>query len=165
MIVEGDDGGLTTEDRQMVMPTDLNGLSHASRAAILYLKSLKGSILNGSPVSGTGDDWGTTAYNAAEGAVTNLMQSMDRDHGKDGVQVNAVNSSFAATDLTQDMVDDKQLVGKFNERFAPKGPAKPEKVATVIAFLASDDARVATGGEHACRRWHIRFERAASAIN
>jgi meso-butanediol dehydrogenase / (S,S)-butanediol dehydrogenase / diacetyl reductase len=43
------------------------------------------------------------------------------------------------------MVGDKQLVAKFNERFALDGPGKPKDVAAVIAFLASEDARFVTG--------------------
>ena len=43
------------------------------------------------------------------------------------------------------MMDHEALLLKFDERFALKGPAEPEDVAAVIAFLASDDARFATG--------------------
>lgn len=145
VVAEGDVGTLTTEDWQKVMATDLNGVFFVSRAALPHLKSSKGSIVNVSSVSGTGGDWGMAAYNAAKGAVTNLTRSMAMDHGKDGIRVNAVNPSFTATDLTQDMVRDKELVAKFNERFALDGPGKPEDVAAVIAFLASDDARFVTG--------------------
>ncbi len=145
VVAEGDVGSLTTEDWQKVIATDLNGVFFASRAALPHLKSSKGSIVNVSSVSGTGGDWGMAAYNAAKGAVTNLTRSMAMDHGRDGVRVNAVNPSFTTTDLTQDMVGDKELVAKFNERFALEGPGKPEDVAAVIAFLASEDARFVTG--------------------
>jgi meso-butanediol dehydrogenase/(S,S)-butanediol dehydrogenase/diacetyl reductase len=145
VVAEGDVAGLTTNDWRKVMATDLDGVFFASRAAIPHLTSAKGSIVNVSSVSGTGGDWGMAAYNAAKGAVTNLTRSMAMDHGKDGVRVNAVNPSFTITGMTQDMVGDKELVAKFNERFALEGPGKPEDVASVIAFLASDDARFVTG--------------------
>ncbi|MCS4245670.1 NAD(P)-dependent dehydrogenase (short-subunit alcohol dehydrogenase family) [Rhizobium sp. BIGb0125] len=85
------------------------------------------------------------AYNAAKGGVTNLTRAMAMDHGKDGVRINAVCPSFTSTGMTQDMMGDEKLLARFNERFALYGPGKPEDVAGVIAFLASEDARFVTG--------------------
>lgn len=145
VVAQGDVGSLSTDDWRSVMATDLDGVFYASRAAIPHLKSSKGSIIHVSSVSGTGGDWGMAAYNAAKGAVTNLTRAMAMDHGKDGIRVNAVCPSFTKTGMTEDMVDDQKLIDKFNERFALEGPGKPEDVAAVIAFLASEDARFVTG--------------------
>ncbi len=145
VVAEGDVASLSTEDWRKVMATDLDGVFFASRAAIPHIKTSGGSIVNVSSVSGTGGDWGMAAYNAAKGGVTNLTRSMAMDHGKDGVRVNAVCPSFTVTGMTDDMAEDAKLVAKFNERFALEGPGKPEDVAAVIAFLASDDARFVTG--------------------
>lgn len=145
VVAQGDVGSLSTDDWRNVMATDLDGVFYASRAAIPHLKSTKGSIIHVSSVSGTGGDWGMAAYNAAKGAVTNLTRAMAMDHGKDGIRVNAVCPSFTKTGMTEDMVNDQKLIDKFNERFALEGPGKPEDVAAVIAFLASEDARFVTG--------------------
>lgn len=145
VVAEGDVGSLSTDDWRKVMGTDLDGVFYASRAAIPHLKSSKGSIVNVSSVSGTGGDWGMAAYNAAKGGVTNLTRAMAMDHGKDGVRVNAVCPSLTRTGMTEEMMGDEKLIAKFNERFALEGPGKPEDVAAVIAFLASEDARFVTG--------------------
>lgn len=145
VVTQGDVGSLSTDDWRKVMATDLDGVFYASRAAIPHLKTSKGSIIHVGSVSGTGGDWGMAAYNAAKGAVTNLTRAMAMDHGKDGIRVNAVCPSFTKTGMTEDMVDDRKLIDKFNERFALEGPGKPEDVAAVIAFLASEDARFVTG--------------------
>ncbi|MBW9089356.1 SDR family oxidoreductase [Rhizobium wenxiniae] len=145
VVTQGDVATLSTDDWRTVMATDLDGVFYASRAAIPHLVSTKGSIIHVSSVSGTGGDWGMAAYNAAKGAITNLTRAMAMDHGKDGIRVNAVCPSFTKTGMTEDMVDDQELIDKFNERFALEGPGKPEDVAAVIAFLASEDARFVTG--------------------
>lgn len=64
---------------------------------------------------------------------------------RDGVRVNAVCPSLTETDLTQDMLGDEQLMAKFRERIPLGRAAKPDDIAAVIAFLASDDARFVTG--------------------
>ena len=145
IIAQGNIGSLSSDDWRKVMATDLDGVFFTSRAVLPHLKSSKGSIVNVSSVSGTGADWGMAAYNAAKGAVTNLTRAMALDHGKDGVRVNAVCPSLTRTGMTEDMMDDDELLAKFNERFALKGPGEAEDVAAVIAFLASDDARFVTG--------------------
>ncbi len=145
VVEQGDVASLSTDQWRKVMATDLDGVFFASRAAMQHLKSSGGSIVNVSSVSGTGGDWGMAAYNTAKGGVTNLTRSMAMDHGKDGVRVNAVCPSFTKTGMTGEMAEDETVVAKFNKRFALEGPGKPEDVAAVIAFLASDDARFVTG--------------------
>jgi meso-butanediol dehydrogenase/(S,S)-butanediol dehydrogenase/diacetyl reductase len=145
VVAQGDVGSLSTGEWRNVMSTDLDGVFYSSRAALPHLKSAGGSIVNVSSVSGTGGDWGMAAYNAAKGGVTNLTRAMAMDHGKDGIRVNAVCPSLTRTGMTEDMMGDDDLIAKFNERFALKGPGEPSDVAAVIAFLASDDARFVTG--------------------
>ncbi|KIG09448.1 SDR family NAD(P)-dependent oxidoreductase [Caballeronia concitans] len=133
------------DDWHTIMSTDLDGVFYCSRAAIRHLIEAKGSIVNVSSVSGLGGDWGMSFYNAAKGAVTNFTRALAMDHGRDGVRVNAVCPSLTASDLTQDMLDNEQLMAKFRERIPLGRAAQPDDIAAVIAFLASDDARFVTG--------------------
>ncbi|WP_250454135.1 SDR family NAD(P)-dependent oxidoreductase [Caballeronia sp. ATUFL_M2_KS44] len=133
------------DDWHTIMSTDLDGVFYCSRAAIRHLIETKGSIVNVSSVSGLGGDWGMSFYNAAKGAVTNFTRALAMDHGRDGVRVNAVCPSLTASDLTQDMLDNEQLMAKFRERIPLGRAAQPDDIAAVIAFLASDDARFVTG--------------------
>jgi meso-butanediol dehydrogenase / (S,S)-butanediol dehydrogenase / diacetyl reductase len=59
-----------------VMATDVDGVFHASKAALPHLRGSGGSIVNVGSVSGLGGDRGMAAYNAAKGAVTNLTNAM-----------------------------------------------------------------------------------------
>lgn len=142
---EGKVDELSTDAWRKVMATDLDGVFFMSRAALPHLKKAGGSIVNTASVSGTGGDWSMAAYNTAKGGVVNLTRAMAMDHGKEGVRVNAVCPSLTRTEMTEDMMGDEKLVEKFNERFALEGPGQPEDVASVIAFLASEDARFVTG--------------------
>jgi meso-butanediol dehydrogenase/(S,S)-butanediol dehydrogenase/diacetyl reductase len=136
---------LTTADWHRVMETDLDGVFFCTRAALPELLKSKGCVVNTSSVSGTGGDWNMAAYNAAKGAITNLTRSLAMELGEHGVRVNAVNPTFTATGMTEDMLEDQELIGKFLERIPLGRIGQPEDVADVIAFLASEDARFVTG--------------------
>jgi meso-butanediol dehydrogenase/(S,S)-butanediol dehydrogenase/diacetyl reductase len=143
---EGDIMQTSEEDFARVMAVNVTGYFHMAKAAMPELVKARGSIVMTSSVSGLGGDWNTFAYNTSKGAVSNMVRAMALDAGKDGVRVNAVNPSFTKTGMTEDMLKDPELVAKFRERM-PLGapPEDPEGVAAVMAFLASEDARLITG--------------------
>lgn len=125
--------------------TDLSGVFHGCRAALPELLKTRGCIVNTASVSGLGADWAMCAYNAAKGGVVNLTRSLALDFGKQGVRANSVCPSLTHTGMTEDMVKDKALVGKFMERMPLGRVAEPADIAVVVAFLASDDARFVNG--------------------
>lgn len=142
---EGDILQTSEEDFARVMAVNVAGYFHMAKAAMPELVKTRGSIVMTSSVSGLGGDWNTFAYNTSKGAVTNMVRAMALDAGKDGVRVNAVNPSFTKTGMTEDMLKDAELVGKFRERMPLGTPEDPEGIAAAMAFLASDDARLITG--------------------
>lgn len=142
------DGKITeasVEDWREVMAVDLDGVFYGCRVAIPELIKTGGSIINVSSVSGLGGDWALSFYNAAKGAVTNFTRALAMDHGGDGIRINAVCPSLTRTGLTEDMYQDAALMNKFRERIPMGRGAKPEEVAAVIAFLASEDASFVNG--------------------
>jgi meso-butanediol dehydrogenase/(S,S)-butanediol dehydrogenase/diacetyl reductase len=141
----GDPAEIDDEAWHKVISTNLDGVFFGSRAAIPHLIKTKGCIINTASVSGTGGDWGMSPYNASKGGVVNLTRALTLDLGKKGVRVNAVCPSLTRTGMTEDMLDDKELMKKFEERIALGRICEPEEVAAVIAFLASDDASFMTG--------------------
>ena len=142
---EGDILQTSEEDFSRVLAVNVAGYFHMAKAAMPELVKVRGAIVMTSSVSGLGGDWNTFAYNTSKGAVSNMVRAMAMDAGKDGVRVNAVNPSFTKTGMTEDMVSDPELVAKFRERMPLGAPEDPEGVAAVMAFLASDDARLVTG--------------------
>jgi meso-butanediol dehydrogenase/(S,S)-butanediol dehydrogenase/diacetyl reductase len=135
----------TTEEWRKVMGIDLDGVYFAIRAALPHLLKTKGSIVNVSSVSGLGGDWGGSIYDAAKGAVTNLTRALALELGSQGVRVNAVNPSFTSTEATSEFEKNEALMAKFRDRLPLGRAAKPEEVASVIAFLASEDAAFVNG--------------------
>src|SRR5205085_6254266 len=130
---------------QDVMDTNAGGVFNGSKAALPHLIRSKGCIVNTASVSGLGADWEMSAYNASKGGVVNLTRAMALDYGREGVRVNAVCPSFTLTNMTRDMAKSKRLVNKFMERMPMARVMMPDDVAGVIAFLASDDARMVNG--------------------
>ena len=135
----------TVDDWRSAMAIDVDGVFYGCRAAVPHLLATKGSIVNVSSVSGIGGDWNMSAYNAAKGAVTNLTRSLALELGGQGVRVNAVNPSLTFTELTSDLEKNDALMAKFAERIPMGRGARPEEVAAVIAFLASEDASFVNG--------------------
>lgn len=135
----------STADWRAVMAINLDGVFFAVRAALPHLIARKGNIVSVASVSGLGGDWGAVAYNASKGGVVNLTRALALDNGRHGVRVNSVCPSLTVTEMTTGMTDDAALMAKFAERVPLGRAAEADEVASVIAFLASDDARFVTG--------------------
>ncbi len=142
---QGDILQTSEEDFDRVLAVNVGGYFHMAKAAMPELVRTRGSIVMTSSVSGLGGDWGMFAYNTSKGAITNMVRAMALDAAKDGVRVNAVNPSFTDSGMTKDMQAEPELMAKFKERMPLGTPARPEDIAAVMAFLASDDARMVTG--------------------
>ena len=127
------------------MATNLDGVFFAVRASLPHLIATKGNIVSVASVSGLGGDWGAVAYNASKGGVVNMTRALAMDNGRHGVRVNSVCPSLTITEMTAGMTDNAELMAKFAERIPLGRAAEADEVASVIAFLASDDARFVTG--------------------
>jgi len=112
-------------------------------ASAALKKSGRGAVVNVSSMFGIVGGFGTApAYHAAKGAVRLLTKSTALAWVKEGVRVNSVHPGFVDTPILgatdRDMLRDLTPMGRL---------ARPEEIASVIAFLASDDASFVTGAE------------------
>ena len=110
-----------------VLSTNLDGVFFGSRAAVPYLIKSKGCIVNTASVSGIGGDWGMSPYNASKGGVVNLTRALALDLGKKSVRVNAVCPSLTRTGMTEDMLDNKELIKNSRNALPLGASANPKK--------------------------------------
>ncbi len=136
---------VTTDDWRKTMATDLDGVFFGCREALPHLLKTKGSIINLSSTSGLGGDWGMSSYNAAKGAVTNFTRALALEYGSRGVRINAVAPSFTSTEATSELEKNEDVLAAFRDRMPVGRVATPDDVASVIAFLASEDAVFVNG--------------------
>ncbi|MFT8836633.1 SDR family NAD(P)-dependent oxidoreductase [Liquorilactobacillus satsumensis] len=102
-----------------------------------------GTIVNTASISGLTGDYNMAAYNAAKGAVVNLVRAMALDYGKYNIRVNNVAPGPTNTPMFQ--ANPPEVIKQF-EAASPLGRlAEPEEIAKVIYFLASEDSNAITG--------------------
>lgn len=144
-----DQGGTISEfsvaDWHRTLRVNVDGPYLLARAAIAHLIASRGSIVNVASVSGLGGDWSHLAYNTAKGAVVNFTRALALDHGAAGVRVNAVCPSLTMTPMTAALATRADLMAQFAERIPLGRGARPEEIASVIAFLLSEDAAFVSG--------------------
>jgi NAD(P)-dependent dehydrogenase (short-subunit alcohol dehydrogenase family) len=119
------------------------------RAALPHLAARKGSVVNVSSVNGLRSFPGVLAYCVSKAAVDQLTRCAAIEMAPLGVRINAVNPGVTVTNLHRRSGMDETQYAAFLERSKtthPLGrPGRPEDVASLIVFLASEQASWMTG--------------------
>jgi NAD(P)-dependent dehydrogenase (short-subunit alcohol dehydrogenase family) len=112
-----------------------------------------GSIVNVSSIYGASGGTGAShAYHASKGAVRLMTKNAAIKFSKENIRVNSVHPGFVETPMvapftTGDTPEAKAFVAYINASTPMGRMGKPDEIASVIAFLASDDASYVTGSE------------------
>ncbi|MBR4388866.1 MAG: 3-oxoacyl-ACP reductase FabG [Prevotella sp.] len=125
-----------------VLNITLDGFFYLTRRLLKHMMPRKrgGRIINISSLSGAKGLPGQVNYSAAKAGLIGATKALSMEVAARGVTVNAVAPGFIETDMTKDLpMEDLRMTIPMN-RFG-----KPEEVAAVVAFLASEQAGYITG--------------------
>lgn len=85
-----------------------------------------------------------TAYCATKGGISMMAKALGSVLGAKGIRVNAVEPGWILTNMSAPMFDDQVAIKYYTERIALHRPGEPEEMASVIAFLLSEEASYVT---------------------
>jgi NAD(P)-dependent dehydrogenase (short-subunit alcohol dehydrogenase family) len=139
---------LALADWDKVLRVNLTGTFLVCRAAIPHLLAAKGCIVNTSSTAALGSHPWMAAYAASKGGILSMTRTIAVEYGKQGLRANCVCPGGIITPLHGQFKLPKGADPELLRGAMPPVPyAGPEHAASVIAFLASDDARYINGAE------------------
>lgn len=141
---------ISEEDWDRVMATNLKGPFLMSRAVLpAFRRAGGGSIVNVGSVLGLVAMKDRAAYCASKGGVTLLTKAMALDHTHENIRVNCVCPAIVETELVKDLFDGTESGRRARDARISTLPlgrfGKPEDVAELAVFLASDASSWMTG--------------------
>lgn len=139
---------MTPENWNAVINTNLNSLFNTSKQVVESMMNKGwGRIINISSINGQRGQFGQVNYSAAKAGVHGFSMALAREVSGKGVTVNTISPGYITTDMTSAIRPDI-LEGMIST--IPVGRlGKPEEIASLISWLASDDAAFSTGADFA----------------
>jgi NAD(P)-dependent dehydrogenase (short-subunit alcohol dehydrogenase family) len=142
----------TFEEWNAQMSVNVGGVFLCSKFFLPHLKNTRGNIVNMSSVNGYFVEPSCAGYCATKAAIIGLTKAMAIDHGHEGIRVNCLCPGYIDAGLAegyfQSQADPAQARIDAGKLHALWRIGKPEEVAQVAIFLASDDASFVTGSAY-----------------
>jgi 3-oxoacyl-[acyl-carrier protein] reductase len=135
---------MTDEQFERVIDVNLRGVYNCTKAVVdIMLEQQSGCILNASSVVGIYGNFGQTNYAASKFGVIGMAKTWARELGRKGIRANAVCPGFIETPILNSMPD--KVVRMIEEKVPLGRLGRPEEIANVYAWLASDEASYVNG--------------------
>jgi meso-butanediol dehydrogenase/(S,S)-butanediol dehydrogenase/diacetyl reductase len=140
----------TLEEWNRIFAINVTGMFLTSKHALpLLRKSKAASVINFGSYDGYIADPGLAAYCATKGAVHALTRAMACDHGPEGIRVNAICPGYVNTPMLQSFFGESGDIESLKQAVRDVHPMRtfgePADVANLVNWLASDEARYASG--------------------
>jgi 3-oxoacyl-[acyl-carrier protein] reductase len=131
-------------DWHRVLDTNLDGTFHTCRAAVFEMMKRKaGCVVTISSVAGVHGNAGQTNYSAAKAGIIGFTRALAKEVGRYNIRANVVAPGYIDTAMTDGM--DAAVLDRAKARIPLGRLGRPEEVADVVAFLASDRATYISG--------------------
>ncbi|UCD83393.1 MAG: glucose 1-dehydrogenase [Deltaproteobacteria bacterium] len=145
----GNSQTVAEEDWNRTIAVNLTGPFLCAKYAIAKMKESGGGvIINIASVEGLSGLSNQVAYSSSKGGVINLTKCLAIDHARDNIRVNAICPGGIETPMVMDLVNKEGMepLKKYLIRqHALRRFGKPEEIAKVAVFLASDDSSFIIG--------------------
>ncbi|WP_336715279.1 SDR family NAD(P)-dependent oxidoreductase [Arthrobacter sp. USHLN218] len=129
---------------QRVLDVNLTGVAICNKhAAVVMVAAGRGSVINMASILAHVGQANSQAYSAAKAGVVNLTRSAALTYARQGIRFNCVSPGYVDTPLVAGLPD--EVRARMVERQPIGRLARPEEIAQVVAFLASDRSSIITG--------------------
>lgn len=134
--------GMSSTQWHRVIDVSLNSFFHVTQPLTLpMIRTRWGRIISISSIAGITGNRGQTNYAAAKSGLHAASKSLAQELASRGITVNAVAPGIIASDMSKDAFDAESI-----QRLVPmKRAGRPEEVAALVGFLASEQAAYITG--------------------
>ncbi|MDY7044573.1 MULTISPECIES: SDR family NAD(P)-dependent oxidoreductase [unclassified Virgibacillus] len=137
------------EEWNRLMSINVTGVFLGMKHAVpVMAKQKSGSVINASSVAGLNGAPGHVLYGASKGAVRIMTKDIAMEYANTGVRVNSIHPGYIETAMANYATEQTGHSKEELDKTYPLGRmGKPEEVAKMVLFLASDDASFSTGAE------------------
>ena len=137
---------MTKADWDAVMDTNLNSMFNVTKQVIDDMVDRGwGHIVNISSVNGEKGQFGQTHYSAAKAGMHGFTMALAQEVASKGVTVNTVSPGYIGTDMVRSIRQD--VLDKIVATIPVKRLGTPDEIASMISWVASDEAGFATGAD------------------
>ena len=137
---------MSREDWDAVIETNLNSMFNVTKQVVGdMVEQGWGRIVNISSVNGVKGQAGQTNYSAAKAGMHGFSMALAQELANKGVTVNTVSPGYIGTDMVKAIRQD--VLDKIVATIPVKRLGQPEEIASIIAWLASDEGGYATGAD------------------
>ncbi|MEI7564457.1 MAG: 3-ketoacyl-ACP reductase [Burkholderiaceae bacterium] len=137
---------MSPDDWKAVIDTNLNSLFNVTKQVIDGMVEANwGRIINISSVNGQKGQFGQTNYSTAKAGLHGFTMALSQEVANKGVTVNTVSPGYIATDMVKAIRED--VLEKIVSAIPVKRLGLPNEIASICAWIASEDAAFATGAD------------------